>query len=102
MDIQIKLYTVPQEACDSKKMNWKEAGLMLQNHLSQKLAAAHTFQHIEFMSAEWFEDKVAQAMMEKEQLNFPFVLVNGVLASSGNKIHLSQVLHLAQELSINK
>ncbi len=102
MDIQIKLYTVPQEACDSKKMNWKEAGLMLQSHLSKKLTAAHTFQHIEFMSAEWFEDTIAQELMEKEQLNFPFVLVNGVLASSGEKIHLSQVLHTAEELSTIK
>ena len=102
MDIQIKLYTVPQEACDSKKMNWKEAGLMLRNHLSKKLTAAHTFRHIEFMSAEWFEDTVAQELMEKEQLNFPFVLVNGVLASSGEKIHLSQVLHKAEEISLNK
>jgi len=102
MDIQIKLYTVPQEACDSKKMNWKEAGLMLQTHLAKKLAATHRFQHIEFMSAEWFDDTIAQELMEKEQLNFPFVLVNGVLASTGEKIHLSQVLHKAEELSTNK
>jgi hypothetical protein len=102
MDLQIKLYTVPQEACDSKKMNWKEAGQMLQNHLSKKLGARYTFHHIEFMSAEWFDDTVAQELMEKEQLNFPFVLVNGALASSGEKIHLSQVLHKAEELITKK
>lgn len=102
MEIQIKLYTVPQEACDSKKMNWVEAGLMLKNHLSKKLASAHTFHHIEFMSAEWFEDTVAQELMEKEQLKFPFVLVNGVLASTGEKIHMSQVLRKAEEHSTHK
>ena len=76
-----------------------EAARMLDNHLSKKLAAAHTFRHIEFMSEAWFADDVAQELMEQEQLKFPFVLVNGVLASKGDKIHMSAVVRKAEELS---
>lgn len=90
------LYTIPQEACDSEKMNWLQAGEVLRRHLYSKLGEQFVFLHIEFMSEHWFEDTAAQEAMEREDLNFPFVMVNGELACAGEKIHLSKVLRMAQ------
>jgi disulfide oxidoreductase YuzD len=98
MGLQIKLYTVPQAACDSGKMNWIQAGELLQRHLKEHLGNHVDFQHIEFMADKWFEDATAQQVMEKEDLNFPFVMINGELASTGPKIKMSQIVKKAKEL----
>jgi len=98
MKVNITLYTIPQEACDSEKMNWEQAAKMLQEYLHKNLGNQISYHHTEFMDASWFEDIAAQEMMEKENLNFPFVLVNGELASTGKKINISKVLRKAQEI----
>jgi disulfide oxidoreductase YuzD len=36
--------------------------------------------------------------MEKNELKFPFVTVNGELASTGDKIKLTQVIRKVQEI----
>jgi hypothetical protein len=96
MKVKVTLYTIPQEACHSDKMNWAQAGEALRRHLDSKLGEQLVFQHTEFMSEQWFEDAAAQEAMAREGLNFPFVMVNGELASVGEKIHLSQVLRKAR------
>ncbi len=96
MKANITLYTVPQEACDSRKMNWRQAGEMLRQHLHKTLGDQVNFWHTEFMSENWFNDIAAQELMEKENLNFPFVMINGELAFSGEKINISKVLRLAK------
>ncbi len=98
MEINITLYTIPQEACDSKKMNWKQAAKMLQQYLNKNLDFKVNYRHIEFMDTAWFEDSNAQKMMETKKLNFPFVIVNNELACTGTKINLSKVLRKSQEI----
>ena len=102
MKVNITLYTIPQEACDSQKMNWEQASKMLQEYLQKNLGNQISYHHIEFMGAAWFEDTNAQEIMEKEHLNFPFVMVNGELASTGNKINLTKVLRKAKEIITKK
>jgi hypothetical protein len=96
--VSVTLYTVPQAACDSSKMNWTEAGQMLHQQLVGRLGDQLNFGHIEFMSDQWFEDVHAQGLMEAEGLSLPFVLVDGKLASSGDKINISRVVRQAQAL----
>jgi hypothetical protein len=93
----VQLYTVPQEACDSKKMNWTEAALLLQGQLHQKLGDQVDFRHVEFMTEGWFQDEAAQQLLEEGHLNFPFVLVDGELADAGAKINVSRVLRKAEQ-----
>ena len=38
------------------------------------------FNHIEFMSGQWFENKKAQEMLENSEVIIPFVLVDGEIA----------------------
>ncbi len=94
----VKLYTVPMEACCMGKMNWTEAGRMLQKQLFSRLQEKAGFRHIEFMTQEWFEDTHAQEIMEKENLKLPFVLVDGKTASSGDKINISRVIRQAEAI----
>ncbi len=96
MKANITLYTVPQGACDSRKMNWVQAGEMLRQYLIKNLGDRVNFCHTEFMSENWFNDIAAQELMEKENLNFPFVVINGELAFSGKKINISKILRLAK------
>lgn len=96
--VSVTLYTVPQAACDSSKMNWTQAGQMLQQQLISRLGDQPEFRHIEFMSNQWFEDAHAQALMEAEGLSLPFVLVDGKLASSGDKIQISRIIRQTQAL----
>lgn len=100
MAVSVILYTIPQEACDQKKMNWSQAGNLLMEKLIEKFGRKVEFHHTEFLTASWFEDLRAQQMMEQQTLNLPFVLVDGELASSGEKIMISQVLrHVAKALN---
>jgi hypothetical protein len=81
-------------------MNWEQVAKMLQKYLRKNLGDQIIFQHTEFMGTDWFEDTATQIIMEKENLNFPFVLVNGELASAGKKINISKVLRKAQVIII--
>jgi hypothetical protein len=96
--VSVTLYTVPSQACCLGKMDWSQAGQMLQHQLRSRLGDQAQFSHIEFMTAQWYEDAHAQKMMEKEDLQLPFVLVNGELASTGDKIHISRVIKQAASL----
>ena len=49
------------------------------------------FEHIEFMSEQWFADETAQVLLEKGTVNFPFVLVNGEVACSEKKVNISKI-----------
>lgn len=96
--IIVRLYTVPSEACCLGKMDWAQAGKMLEQQLQSRLEGQADFSHIEFMTAQWFEDSHAQELMEKQNLTLPFVLVDGQLASSGDKINIGRVLRHARSL----
>ena len=89
--ILIELFTIPQAACDAGKANWKQVGEMVKNQLELRFGKSIEFWHIEFMSEQWFENQKAQEILEKGEVNFPFVLVDGEIASADKKINVSKV-----------
>lgn len=92
--IQVVLYTIPQAACDSNKINWKDAAKFTQKKLIEAFGEQIKFEHIEFMSQEWFDDSRAQSLLEGLEVNFPFVLVNGEIASRDNKINIPHIKNI--------
>jgi hypothetical protein len=94
--VTVVLYTIPQEACCFGKMNWSGAADMLKKQLVSRLGESVQFRHVEFMTADWFADAPAQQLMESQNLSLPFVLINGKLVSTGDKINISRVLRQAQ------
>lgn len=89
--LRIRLYTIPQAACDQKKMGWTDVASLLKNQMEQVFQDIVIFEHIEFMSGQWFADETAQALLEKGTVNFPFVLVNGEVACSEKKVNISKI-----------
>ena len=87
----VELFTIPQAACDSGKANWTQVGEMVKNQLETRFGKSIEFEHIEFMSGQWFENQKAQEMLENGEVNFPFVLVDGEIASADKKINVSKV-----------
>lgn len=87
----VELFTIPQAACDSGKANWIQVGEMVKNQLETRFGKLIEFKHIEFMSEQWFENQKAQEMLENGEVNFPFVLVGGEIASADKKINVSKV-----------
>ncbi|MDZ7604670.1 MAG: hypothetical protein U5K79_03570 [Cyclobacteriaceae bacterium] len=51
------------------------------------------------MSEQWFENQKAQEMLENGEVNFPFVLVDGEIASADKKINISKINRAINELS---
>jgi len=92
----VELFTIPQAACDSGKANWTQVGEMVKNQLETRFGKFIEFMHIEFMSEQWFENQKAQEMLEKGEVNFPFVLVDGEIASADKKINVSKVIRAIQ------
>lgn len=95
--LNITLYTIPQAACDQKKMSWNDVALLLKNHLERTFSDTLIFEHVEFMSNQWFSDPEAQGLLDKGTVNFPFVLVNGEVACSEKKVNISKVRRFAEE-----
>ena len=89
--IRVELFTVPQAACDSGKANWMQTGEMIRKQLETKFKKPILFRHIEFMSAQWFTTPGASELLESGGINFPFVLVDGEIASCDKKINVSKV-----------
>ena len=89
--LHIALYTIPQAACDQKKMSWNDAALLLKNQMENVFQDGVVFEHIEFMSGQWFADANAQSLLENGTVNFPFVLVNGEVACSEKKVNISKI-----------
>ncbi|MDZ7739688.1 MAG: hypothetical protein U5K32_11615 [Bacteroidales bacterium] len=89
--ILTEIFTIPQAACDSTKANWQQVVQMISHRLETKFGEAVQVKHIEFMSDEWFKHSVGQQLLEKEEVNFPFVLVNGELACADKKINISKI-----------
>ena len=89
--ILTEIFTIPQAACDSTKANWQQVAQMLTRQLETKFGEAVQAKHIEFMSGEWFNHSVAQQLLEKGEVNFPFVLVNGEMACADKKINISKI-----------
>ena len=89
----VELFTIPQVACDSGKANWIQVGVMVKNQLEKRFEKLIEFKHVEFMSEQWFENQKAQEMLENGQVNFPFVLVNGEIASAEKKINVSKIMN---------
>ncbi|HEY5589382.1 MAG TPA: hypothetical protein VIK55_00030 [Paludibacter sp.] len=89
--IIVELFTIPQAACDSGKANWTQVGEMIKRQLTNKFGEAISFSHIEFMSEQWFANPKASELLESGEINFPFVLVNGEIASADKKINVSKV-----------
>lgn len=89
--IFVELFTIPQAACDLGKANWTQVGEMVKNQLETRFGKSVKFQHIEFMSGEWFENQKAQEMLESGEVNFPFVLVDNEIACADKKINVSKI-----------
>ncbi|MFN2396789.1 MAG: hypothetical protein ABR597_14005 [Bacteroidales bacterium] len=89
--ILTEIFTIPQAACDSTKANWQQVVQMISHQLETKFGKVVQVKHIEFMSDEWFEHSDAQQLIEKGDVNFPFVLVNGELACADKKINVSKI-----------
>ncbi|MCK7519977.1 MAG: arsenic metallochaperone ArsD family protein [Ignavibacteriales bacterium] len=87
----VELFTIPQAACDSGKANWIQVGEMVKNQLDTKFGKSIEFMHVEFMSEQWFENQKAQELLEHGEVNFPFVLVDGEIASADKKINVSKI-----------
>jgi hypothetical protein len=87
----VELFTIPQAACDSGKANWTQVGEMVKNQLETRFGNSIEFRHIEFISEQWFENKKTQEILESGEVNFPFVLVDGEIASADKKINVSKV-----------
>jgi hypothetical protein len=98
--LHITLYTIPQAACDQKKMSWTDVASLLKNQMEHFFQNKVVFEHIEFMSGNWFADENAQTLLEKGEANFPFVLVNGEVGCSEKKVNISKIRRFA-ELKIN-
>ena len=87
----VELFTIPQAACDSGKANWIHVGEMVKNQLETRFGKLIEFKHVEFMSEQWFENQKAQEILENGKVNFPFVLVDGEIASADKKINISKI-----------
>ncbi|MDZ7613963.1 MAG: hypothetical protein U5K51_09915 [Flavobacteriaceae bacterium] len=94
--LHIALYTIPQAACDQKKMSWNDVAKILEKQMYTSFHDMVSFKHIEFMSEEWFTDTIAQALLESGTVNFPFVLVNGEVACSEKKVNISKIRRFAE------
>lgn len=94
--ILVELFTIPQAACDLGKANWTQTGEMVKNQLVTRFGKSLVFKHIEFMSEQWFENQKAQELLENGEVNFPFVLVDGEIASADKKINIPKVSKLIQ------
>ena len=89
--ILTEIFTIPQAACDSTKANWQQVAQMVSRQLETKFGEAVQAKHIEFMSGEWFNHSVAQQLLEKGEVNFPFVLVNGEIVCTDKKINVPKI-----------
>lgn len=95
--ILVELFTTPQVACDSGKVNWSQVSEMVKKQLETRFGKLIEFRHIEFMSGQWFENQKAQEMLEKGEVNFPFVLVDGEIACADKKINVSKVTRVIRQ-----
>ena len=95
--LHITLYTIPQAACDQKKMSWNDAASLLKNQMESAFQNMVEFKHIEFMSGQWFEHQKAQEILENGTVNFPYVLVDGEIACADKKINVSNVNRAIQQ-----
>ena len=59
---------------------------MVKNQLETRFGKLIEFKHVEFMSEQWFGNQKAQEMLENGEVNFPFVLVDGEIASVDKKL----------------
>lgn len=98
--IQVVLYTVPQVACSPGKIIWKDVAVMVSNQLKSTFPDKICFKHIEFMSEPWFDESqaFAQSLLETGQVDFPFVLVDGKVASADKKVNISAIRRHIQSL----
>lgn len=94
--LQIVLYTIPQAACDQKKMSWYDIAHLVKNQMDNAFPGLVYFSHIEFMSEAWFSDNDAQQLLESGSVNFPFVLVNGEVACSEKKVNIPKIRRFAE------
>lgn len=69
---------------------------MVKNQIENKFGEAIVFRHVEFMSEQWFENIKAQELLEKGNINFPFVLVDGEIACADKKVNISKVTRTIQ------
>lgn len=94
--LRVELFTIPQAACGSSNVSWVQAAQMVSRQLQTKFGPAVEFVHIEFMSNHWFDSINAQQLLEKGDVTFPFVLVDGTVACADKKINVSKINRIVQ------
>ena len=94
--LYITLYTIPQAACDQKKMKWTDVAALLKNQMEHIFHEALVFKHVEFVTDEWFADMNAQSLLENGTVNFHFVMINGEVVCSEKKVNISKIKRFAE------
>ncbi len=89
--INVVLYTVPKAACGSGQMSWQDVAVMVKKQLQHSFNGKIDFEHVEFMNPRWCEDATAQELLDRGVVNFPFVLVDGEIASADKKVNISKI-----------
>jgi hypothetical protein len=96
--IRVVMFTIPQAACNSGKMNWHDVAAMVGKQLCTAFPEKVSYKHIEFMSEDWFSESqaTAQSLLESGKVELPFVLVNDQVASADKKVNISAVRRFIQ------
>lgn len=88
----IKFVTLPESNCQPGKQSWADVARLLKSKIVAKFSDNVEFQHIEFMSNDWFNDIELIELSDKMEINFPLVIINNEIFSNGSKINISKIL----------
>lgn len=88
----IKFVTLPESNCQPGKQSWADVARLLKSKIVAKFSDNVEFQHIEFMSNDWFNDIELIKLSDKLEINFPLVTINNEIFSNGSKINISKIL----------
>lgn len=92
----IKFITLP-ETCKPDKQSWADVGNLLRNKIESNFKNGVEFQHIEFMSDNWFKDFELIALADETELKFPVILINNEMFSNGEKVNISKLIRSISE-----
>lgn len=87
----VKFVTLP-ETCKPDKQSWADVSNLLQNKIETNFKNEVEFQHIEFMSENWFNDLKLIELSDKIELKFPLILINNEMFSIGDKVNISKLI----------
>lgn len=92
----VKFVTLP-ETCKPDKQSWADVSNLLKNKIETNFKNDVEFQHIEFMSDNWFNDIGLSVLEDNVELKFPFILINNEMFSNGGKVNISKLIKSISE-----